>query len=352
MQITCEITGITVEAKQTPKGNPKLPMGWKWRGKKAYSKEAWHSLYCLRAITVPIVSPVIEGKKNPEAMRVAWNLLNDQLKDAWQKSTQAANWAAKRLWSNDVTRQQTDGKCPKMEPLYLYGERDWTGWSQSAGAVIRTIEASYRKKRYEIVWTGSAGVPNVRYPYPYPIHNASWGIEQTKGGEVHFDCRLPSGRVTVRLKTGDKGGKYRLNALCHLVENPDLRGEAAIIKKIDGTVMVKIVGWFPKTIRELSGELWVRTSSSHLFTLFNEQSHAREILKQRSFGYHWNDGWSASIDVQEVTPAEAKVLRKNTVGFSGYDWMVSSIVDYGSIMDTDQLKAWYTAKQAEKAGAK
>lgn len=270
MQVKCAHTGKTAEVKTTSKGNPKLPMGWKWRGDKSYSKEAWHSLYCLRAITVPIVSPIVENA-DQVTLRNAWNTLNQQLKEAWQKSTEAANWAAKRLWSSDVTRDRNDGKCPKMKPIYLYGERDWTGWSQSAGCVLRTVESSYRKKRYDIVWTGSAGVPNVRYPYPYPIHNAAWNLFQEPGGQIVFDCRLPSGRVGVRLKTKDKGGKYRLSALKHLIENPELRGEAALIKKPDGTVMVKMVGWFSKSIQQTSGQLRVRTGSETLFTLFNEK---------------------------------------------------------------------------------
>ena len=274
--LTCEQTGKTVEVKLTARGNPKLPKGWKWRGDKPFSPEAWNNLYCLRAITVPVVSPVVEHA-SPDELRKSWDELNQQLKDAWQHSTECANWAVKYLWSHDVTRQQADSKCPKMEPLYLYGLRDWTGWSQSAGAVLRTIEASYRKKRYEIVWTGSAGVPNVRYPYPYPIHNASWGVQQLEGGHVVFDCRLPSGRVGMRLKTTDKGCR-RLKDLRHLIANPDLRGEASLIKKTDGTVMVKMVGWFPKVVRELKGELWVRTSALNLLTLFNESTETLMVI--------------------------------------------------------------------------
>lgn len=267
--LTCKSTGKTIECKVTKLGNPKLPKGWKWRGDAVYSKEAWNSLYCLRAITVPIVSPVCETN-SPDALKEAWTVLNEQLKDAWQHSTEAANWACKYLWSHDVTRQQDDDKCPTMAPVYLYGLRDWSGWSQSAGAVLRTVEAQYRKKRYEIVWTGSSGVPNVRYPYPYPIHNASWELVQESGGQITFGCRLPSGRITVRVRTKNKP-RTRIADLKHLIDNPDLRGEASLIKKHDGTIMVKMVGWFPKTVRVASGELWVRTSAIHLLTLFNEK---------------------------------------------------------------------------------
>jgi len=269
VEIKCDVTGKAVRCKVTAKGNPKLPRGWKWYGDKAVSAEAWHDLYCLRAITVPVVSPAVDG--NAIEMKAAWKILDEQLREAWAKSTEAANWAVKRLWANDVTRQNDVSKCPKMPEIYLYGERDWAGWSQSAGAALRAIEQSYRAKRFEIVWTGSAGVPNVRYPYPYPLHNASWGLEQDKGGSIVFDCRLPSGRVAMRLRTKDKSGRYRMSALQHLMTNPELRGEAAIIKKRDGTISIKMVGWFPKTVREQSGELRVRTDTASFLVMLNEK---------------------------------------------------------------------------------
>jgi len=275
--LICSASGKIVEVKTTAKGNAKLPPGWKWRGDKCYSAEAWSQMYCLRAITVPVVSPVIEHH-GPSEVEAAWKLLREQLAEAWQKSTECANWAVRRLWSNDVLRQPGAKKCPPPPKLYLYGERDWTGWSQSAGAVLRTIESSYRRKRYEIVWVGSAGVPNVRYPYPFPIHNASWNLDQQPGGAMVFGCRLPAGRVVVRLKTTDKGGRYRMQSLKHLLENPELRGEAAILRKSDGTIMVKMVGWFPKTVRDQSGELLVRTSAAHLLTLFNDREETQLII--------------------------------------------------------------------------
>ena len=66
--------------------------------------------------------------------------------------------------------------------------------------------------------------------------------------------------------------------LKHLMENPDLRGESAIIKKHDGTVMIKMVGWFPKTIREQSGEMRVRTDKGSLLVLCNEKDEKILIL--------------------------------------------------------------------------
>lgn len=295
--VRCEITGTEVLVKATAKGNPKLPRGWKWRGDQIFSAEAWHNLYALRAVSVPIVSPAIDG--NQVEMKAAWKVLDEQLKEAWQLSTETANWAVKRLWSNDVTRAASDAKCPKMPPIYLYGERDWTGWSSSAGAVLRTIEANYRKRRYEIVWTGSAGVPFVRYPYPYPVHNATWNLSREKGGSIVFDCRLPTGRVAVRLRTKDMGKAWRMPMLLHLLANPDLRGEASIMKKHDGTIWVKMVGWFPKTARVQAGELRVRTDSESFLValierderllVFHADAIKRKIAGHSAALHRWHD---------------------------------------------------------------
>lgn len=50
-----------------------------------------------------------------------------------------------------------------------------------------------------------------------------------------------------------------------------------------------------------------------------------------SYSYHWEDGWSACIDIIEVDSKEAAKLRKNSRGFCGYEWMVKSIIDCGEI---------------------
>lgn len=153
------------------------------------SPDEWKARYCIRAIVIPVASPEESGKGSSES----WKKLRESLKSAWTFSTEAANWALRRLLSNDVTRRPGEVKCPKMPKIYLYGERDWTGWSQSAAAVLRTIESNYRSKRYQVVWTGEVSLPSVRYPYPYPVHNAGWSLcENTEGGvwfEVRFEDR-------------------------------------------------------------------------------------------------------------------------------------------------------------------
>ena len=58
------------------------------------------------------------------------------------------------------------------------------------------------------------------------------------------------------------------------------------------------------------------------------------IIKQGRYTYRWDDGWCAAVDVRQVDSKESAKLRKRSVGFMGYDWMIDSILDYGDIRPT------------------
>lgn len=47
--------------------------------------------------------------------------------------------------------------------------------------------------------------------------------------------------------------------------------------------------------------------------------------------YHWSDGWEACVTVELVDAAEKRRRLKNSAGFAGYDWMITSILKYGEI---------------------
>ena len=55
-----------------------------------------------------------------------------------------------------------------------------------------------------------------------------------------------------------------------------------------------------------------------------------------SWYYSWSDGWGALVTCREIKKGER--LKKSD-GFCGYDWMVMSIMDYGKIMATHEIKA-------------
>lgn len=56
------------------------------------------------------------------------------------------------------------------------------------------------------------------------------------------------------------------------------------------------------------------------------------------YSYDFGDGWRAGITVREVTVPAAKMLRKQSSGFCGYDWMVDSIISDGDIYGPTQPK--------------
>ena len=55
------------------------------------------------------------------------------------------------------------------------------------------------------------------------------------------------------------------------------------------------------------------------------------IPKLGRYTYAFGDGWCAAVAVREITKPAAKMLRKQSAGFCGYDWMVDSIISYGEI---------------------
>ena len=58
---------------------------------------------------------------------------------------------------------------------------------------------------------------------------------------------------------------------------------------------------------------------------------AHKLVAHGSFEYSFGDGWWARVNVAAVDAKEAAKLRKKSVGFADYDWMVDSIIEYGVI---------------------
>lgn len=58
---------------------------------------------------------------------------------------------------------------------------------------------------------------------------------------------------------------------------------------------------------------------------------AAKILERGYYSYGWSDGWRAGINVKQADSAGARKARKNSQGFCGYSWMVTSILEHGAI---------------------
>jgi hypothetical protein len=69
-----------------------------------------------------------------------------------------------------------------------------------------------------------------------------------------------------------------------------------------------------------------------LIRAVKDEEKAAKILAEKHYGYRWEDGWFASIEVGEITDAkELAKLRRKVGRFCGYEWMVDDIVKYGEI---------------------
>lgn len=82
-----------------------------------------------------------------------------------------------------------------------------------------------------------------------------------------------------------------------------------------------------------------------------QEERAAELMSHRSFYYHWDDGWGARVSVREVDSNEARRLRKESNGFCGYDWMISSILSYGKIMADHEIQEHLEKERAAKEKA-
>lgn len=69
-----------------------------------------------------------------------------------------------------------------------------------------------------------------------------------------------------------------------------------------------------------------------------EEHNLEALLEHRVFDYRWADGWCAAVTLREVDSKEAQKLRKKSVGFYGYDWMIDSILDVGFIKKPERSK--------------
>lgn len=67
-----------------------------------------------------------------------------------------------------------------------------------------------------------------------------------------------------------------------------------------------------------------------------EKSKDRPLVG-KSFYHDFSDGWQACIEVKEVTEKQAKEIKKNSRGFCGYDWMITSLLYKGEIDYDEQL---------------
>jgi len=79
----------------------------------------------------------------------------------------------------------------------------------------------------------------------------------------------------------------------------------------------------------------------------------KELLQDgdvENFHYDFGDGWAANVKVYTTNARENEEKTKLSKGFSGYEWMIDSILDIGEIMTNDNR--WEYKKNQEKVESK
>jgi hypothetical protein len=247
----------------------RLPPGWKRHQDKVACAACWAERYLLRAISLPVASPV----------NLTWAELRTRLKPLWRETTRASNWMMTELYKRDIRRAPMDTKMPPMQPCYLYPEARVLFPelpAQTVSSIEHVVARKYRAKRYEIIWTAASSLPNHRYPTPFPVHNQSWHAMLVEDRPV-VSLRLGD-RAELRLKSGPQFAR-QLAAFRQVASGAAVKGELAVYQIRDFSepeartiLMVKLVAWLPRPAgagRTSTGVLRVHTGKDELLTALN-----------------------------------------------------------------------------------
>jgi hypothetical protein len=256
----CKQCRKSVSTKPTLSGATRLPSGWKRTDSGEWCGACWSAAYILRAIVVPVASPV----------DCSWEDLRKTLKSMWAQSTACANRIITECYARDVRRNGQD-KLPPMPRIYLYPElrKEFPLLPASSISTLEnTCQRKYRAARYKVVWTAQAALPTHRYPTPFPIPAQAWSIVIENERPV-VSLRIAEERRRLRLKTGPQF-RRQYQQIRQVVQGEASRGEAAIYERGDA-LMFKIVAWLPRPALAISpeGTLTIRTGADALLTAVN-----------------------------------------------------------------------------------
>lgn len=334
---TCGSCGAT-----RTKPEKRLPGGWKKRAEEIYCDACWKKNYLLRAITVPVVSPLDQ----------TWAELRAVLREMWGATTQASNWMLTELYARDV-RRTSEPKLPPMPAVYLYPEareRFPSLPSQSIATLEQQVKAKYRAKRYEVVWTCAASLPTYRYPTPFPCPNQGWSLsfeelvdkEKTIKQVPIVSVRLGDQRVRLRLKGGPRYRRQRAS-LEKIASGSAVQGQLDLYQRGDD-LLCKLVAWLPRDPdergKERTGTLYVRTApdamligldskAEKLWTYHGDQV-PRWSAEHREQLQHWADDSKAEHrpDVPFQARREEAAVRYRNRMASACHQMAAMVAGY------------------------
>ena len=262
--ITCAGCSVARTVKPTPKGEPRILTGWKKLGDATYCPLCWRKKYILRAITMPVASP----------LDCSWDELRKALSTMWAQTTSASNWMMTELYARDV-RRGTEAKMPPMARVYLYPEARarFPGLpSTTVASLENSVQRKYRAVRYPVVWTAAAALPTHRYPTPFPVPSQGW-FATIEADQAIVAVRIEDARYRLHLKRGPQF-RRQMAAFRQVAEGGAVAGELAIFDH-DG-VMVNMAAWLPR--EEDKGAradvLTVRTGKDCLLVAVNAKDEA------------------------------------------------------------------------------
>lgn len=279
--VTCSGCGAERQSKPRKAGGERVPKGWsEWNGQTLCGK-CMSARTVVRAVTLPVAGPV----------EITWPELRERLRVAWGESTSAANWIVTELYARDYRRSEGDDRLPKMGPTYLYPEVRalFPGIpSTCVPTMEQDITATYRSRRYELLWTRSRSLDTYRYPYPYPIPGAGWSVAEEDGAWV-VSLPLPGGRTRLRLRGGHQFA--RQDAQLRAILAGEAKQAAAAIYRVtsrtgdhrpdvqQSRVMVKLVARFARAASvESTRVLHVRTDPDAFLVAGDWRLNADHVL--------------------------------------------------------------------------
>lgn len=74
----------------------------------------------------------------------------------------------------------------------------------------------------------------------------------------------------------------------------------------------------------------------------------RKFLWNKDYYYSWPDGWTACVSCKRMPAVEARKLESKSSGFCGYNWMVDSIIHFGSIMTKSEQTEYLREELGKK----
>lgn len=256
----------------------RLPRGWKRIAGRVLCGKCKVSAFALRAVTVPIVSPVGMG----------WPDLRKLLRESFAATTEAANFIVREMAKVDdglVAAANGKRKLGKLPKCYFYPEirKRWPALAScSVNSLEQAVQAKYRATRLDMV-LGKKSLPSFRYPHPIPVHNATWSVTEGEDGGLvlSFLCGESGQRVAVRLK-GGVGHRNALRDVRKIIAGDVVQGQLDIMEKgsfPNTQLEAKMVAWFPKEAKRDGWTAALHTGGDAFLSLYNDERRAI---------YRWN----------------------------------------------------------------